>query len=1042
MTDEGVASRTGVDGAPTAPRAGQGEAAVEGTRSDSPGAGTPRTGRTRALRGSLVFLAGSTGALLLGSWHEALAWAVPVAVVLLMGAALGLLDALGLGFHRAEEGPAGARSLRDTWVAPLPGEPTWLAPQVTLPVAILGALGAAAVAGPGPLPLVLVAALLLLVPAALRRPALLVAVLALGLQLPTLGVPGLWDPWETHYAEVAREILARNDWISLWWAQEEWFWSKPVGIFWAEALSMRLFGVEPGPDAHPLAPEWAVRLPVLVTSLLATLAVYAAVARSFGRRAGVLASVVLITAPHFFALTRQAITDLPFLGHVAIALSLFLLAVQEDDPDREVMPVRLGPLRIGPRELAIGGIVMLGLPQVLYLVGRNLTVFPEGIAVHRDRFFSGSPGNADVAAGNPPLQFDLVPRYDGPLAQPAVQGLLWLLVLGTVVWRLRRERRAQPLLMAGFYVACALAFLGKGIPGFALPGLVALLFLWTSGRWHLLLDGRLRVGMGAGIVAGLGLPWFVAMVVRHGAPFLDRLLVHDHLKRLGTGVHGDKGSIAYFLEQLGYATFPWGGLALTAGVLALVWALRGADGLGRRVVPPPPGPGGPAAAPRELADAAFLRAGQREAILLVVLWLFATFTLFNAMVTKFHHYIAPVIPPAAVLVGLLLDRLWASGQVPTGPVPPFRRGVGILLAGAGGVALAAGLAAGRGDLRGVVPAGVDELARERWVFDAAPQSWVGLSLLLAGGLALVAAHRIDRGDDPRPWGRLLGLLPTRGQGWPRRLARLAVAVGLLVVGVWLGPPGLLTLGAALVAIAVLADAGTPRAGDGRQDVALAGAVVLAAAVLAFVGRDLSWTTTHRPQGNERLVQLFIYNYDRPFPAHLDYRPVLAGFGIAAVGLHGLIALRATRRVGVQALVGLAVGFAVWAVDVYLMDLSPHWSQRELIARYYDERGGPDEPLVAFQMNWKGENFYTGNRVHAFVDLDTRKLEEWLRGRPEGQEVFVLLEESRIPRLERALGAEREVEQLTDARLSNKFVLVRASPRPPDAPPGAAPPPDP
>ena len=55
----------------------------------------------------------------------------------------------------------------------------------------------------------------------------LVTVAAL-LYLPRLGSYSLWDPWETHYGEVAREILARNDWISTWWAQDGWFWSKPI----------------------------------------------------------------------------------------------------------------------------------------------------------------------------------------------------------------------------------------------------------------------------------------------------------------------------------------------------------------------------------------------------------------------------------------------------------------------------------------------------------------------------------------------------------------------------------------------------------------------------------------------------------------------------------------------------------------------------------------------------------------------------------------------------------------------------------------------
>ena len=77
------------------------------------------------------------------------------------------------------------------------------------------------------------------------------------------------------------------------------------------------------------------------------------------------------------------------------------------------------------------------------------------------------------------------------------------------------------------------------------------------------------------------MPWYVAMYVRHGAAFTDRLLIHDHINRLTSGVHGDNGSIQYFIWQLGYGVFPW--IALVPAALGS-WLLdprRHASGRGR-----------------------------------------------------------------------------------------------------------------------------------------------------------------------------------------------------------------------------------------------------------------------------------------------------------------------------------------------------------------------------------------------------------------------------------------------------------------------------
>ena len=105
-----------------------------------------------------------------------------------------------------------------------------------------------------------------------------------------------------------------------------------------------------------------------------------------------------------------------------------------------------------------------------------------------------------------------------------------------------------------------------------------------------------------------------------------------------------------------------------------------------------------------------------------------------------------------------------------------------------------------------------------------------------------------------------------------------------------------------------------------------------------------------------------------------------------------------------------------------MDLTPHWTQQGLIDRYYAERKDANEPLIAWQMNWKGENFYTGNHVHVFVELDNKAINEWI-GKNKGKKVYFLLEHTRLDRLKTLLGA-RKLDVLTSKRDCNKFLLAR------------------
>jgi 4-amino-4-deoxy-L-arabinose transferase-like glycosyltransferase len=87
-----------------------------------------------------------------------------------------------------------------------------------------------------------------------RRTALAVILFGLLLYLPFAGSYGLWDPWETHYAEVARQMTTRGDFISLWWPgsprETAVFQTKPVLSFWLMSAAMQVARIGLPGGAH------------------------------------------------------------------------------------------------------------------------------------------------------------------------------------------------------------------------------------------------------------------------------------------------------------------------------------------------------------------------------------------------------------------------------------------------------------------------------------------------------------------------------------------------------------------------------------------------------------------------------------------------------------------------------------------------------------------------------------------------------------------------------------------------------------------------
>ena len=563
-----------------------------------------------------------------------------------------------------------------------------------------------------------------------------VVVAAAVLLLPCMGSYSLWDPWETHYGEVSREILARDDWISLWWSQDGWFWSKPILDFWIQAIFMATLGLHYQPDhmlqgvggaeAHP---EWIVRAPVFLLTVAAMYLLYKGVAKVFGRRAGLMGALVLATLPDWWFLAHQTMTDMPFVGPTTAAMGLMLFGLYTDESVRvRVYEVKTGrkTWRLSGWHLVFGAVLICSIPQILYLFSRNLELIlhgngPYGFRAHFDEFKSGSgmgncglPGNEacisqsastvpQSARGNISGFGMGLWRYVGAF-EPSLQALLWCGVLGFVLYLNWGERRARRLAYLGAWFFCALATMGKGPAGFGLPILCGLAYVATTKRWSELV--RFELVSGLCIILCVAIPWWVAMYVRHGSPFTDRLIFHDMVNRAFSHVHdtneGDDTSFRFYIWQLGYALFPWTGLA----PLGLIYSLRKSDMVRRVFGMLPAGDALPRdVATREMAPsdvpardvpardvaagdvtsttvtdsgarvsavarspalvpaASSATGGKGEASIFLMMWFVFAFTLFSFMGTKFHHYIFPAVPPIAMLLGIALDDILGDGTI-------------------------------------------------------------------------------------------------------------------------------------------------------------------------------------------------------------------------------------------------------------------------------------------------------------------------------------------------------------------------------------------
>lgn len=196
--------------------------------------------------------------------------------------------------------------------------------------------------------------------------------IAVAFLLLEAGHTPFFEPDESRYAEIPREMLATGDLVAPHLNGYRYY-EKPPLHYWAVAASMSLFGEK----------EWAARLPVKLSAVGMVLVTVLFARRRFGERVALLAGLIVATSFLVVALGRLNIIDTPL--SLALSSSAFAFAAFQEHEragDRGRARAALYLLHFScAAAVMLKGFVGLVLPGgailVWALLSRRLSIVPK-----------------------------------------------------------------------------------------------------------------------------------------------------------------------------------------------------------------------------------------------------------------------------------------------------------------------------------------------------------------------------------------------------------------------------------------------------------------------------------------------------------------------------------------------------------------------------------------------------------------------------------------------------------------------------------------
>jgi 4-amino-4-deoxy-L-arabinose transferase-like glycosyltransferase len=179
----------------------------------------------------------------------------------------------------------------------------------------------------------------------------------------------LVDPDEGLHAAIAQEMLLRHEYVTPTFLGQP-FLDKPILFFWAEALSLRLLGMN----------EAAVRLPALLFGLLGMVTVALFARTVFGEVSALLAGIIYASMLLPLGVSEVAVHDVALIPFMCIAALGLWRSAESPRPWMWGLPIGFS---LGASILTKGlvGVVFVGMLAVCFSVLRRESVAKVAIAL-------------------------------------------------------------------------------------------------------------------------------------------------------------------------------------------------------------------------------------------------------------------------------------------------------------------------------------------------------------------------------------------------------------------------------------------------------------------------------------------------------------------------------------------------------------------------------------------------------------------------------------------------------------------------------------